>query len=171
MKRSDREAIHRMFDGHCAYCGTEITLKDMHADHVMAVVRKMEWTKNRDGMNTLRTTGEMWNPQYDKLENMLPSCRACNIEKSSSTLEDFRRGIARKTEVLMRNNATFRHAKRFNRITVNNEPLVFYFEKNIPEGVVYPDEWFYKYRWNGVVQSQECDNPSKRIVVKPTEGE
>ena len=32
--KSERQQIYDMFNGHCAYCGCEITLKQMQADHI-----------------------------------------------------------------------------------------------------------------------------------------
>lgn len=65
----DRKHIHAKFGGHCAYCGKEITVKDMQVDHI--------YPKRLGGP--------------DDLENLNPACRRCNHYKRGDTLEAFRR--------------------------------------------------------------------------------
>ena len=34
LSKADREAIHAMYAGHCAYCGEKLRLEDMQVDHM-----------------------------------------------------------------------------------------------------------------------------------------
>ncbi|MGN0223650.1 MAG: HNH endonuclease [Muribaculaceae bacterium] len=58
-----REQVWRMFDGHCAYCGHQITLKDMQVDHI---------TPKRNGGSNLP-------------HNLFPACPLCNHYKRATT--------------------------------------------------------------------------------------
>ena len=68
-------------------------------------------------------------PHRDTLENMNPACPPCNIDKHSFTLDGWRELMQRSNEVLMRDVSTFRRAVRYGLVTLNAEPIVFYFEK------------------------------------------
>jgi len=35
MKKINRELVHSKFGGRCAYCGVEITIKQMQVDHIV----------------------------------------------------------------------------------------------------------------------------------------
>lgn len=67
----DRNKVQSKYNGHCAYCGKEITVKDMQVDHILA--------KKNGGS--------------DDFENLNPSCRRCNHYKRSMNLESFRKYI------------------------------------------------------------------------------
>jgi hypothetical protein len=64
-----RKYIYGKFGGHCAYCGKEISIKDMQVDH----------------MHPKRSNGA------NGLENLMPSCRRCNHYKRANTLASFRK--------------------------------------------------------------------------------
>ena len=66
-----RIAVHAKCHGHCAYCGTPITMREMQIDHVTAL--------DRGGDNSLG--------------NLLPSCRQCNFYKGTWTLDWFRENL------------------------------------------------------------------------------
>lgn len=36
-----RELVYAKYNGHCAYCGSEITLKDMQVDHIKSVLTRL----------------------------------------------------------------------------------------------------------------------------------
>lgn len=105
---SERQQIYEKFGGRCAYCGCEITIKDMQADHVVP----------------LHLGGA------DDISNLYPACRACNHYKSTYTLERFREIIQRAPVVLMKGSATYRNIVRFGLIQHPEKPTVqFYFER------------------------------------------
>lgn len=64
-----RELVYAKFNGHCAYCGREIAYKDMQVDHIYA----------------------QYKGGSDDIDNLLPSCRACNFRKGTLSVEQFRR--------------------------------------------------------------------------------
>ena len=106
--KEEREQVYNMFDGHCAYCGCEITLKQMQADHIMP----------------LELGGD------DEISNLYPTCRSCNHYKHTLTIEKFRAALERMPGVLMRDNVTYRNAVRFGLIAHPQSPKIkFYFER------------------------------------------
>lgn len=133
-----RQQVFEMFGGRCAYCGCELPAKGWHADHVEPVWR--EWWKRKpketwefvDDHLVHRVEKQkvgMERPERDCIENMFPSCRACNIDKTAMSLDDWRKSLERKIKVLRDNYSAFRHAERFGLVTANEKPVVFYFEQ------------------------------------------
>lgn len=108
LTKSERQQIYAMFDGHCAYCGCEITLQQMQADHV----------------EPLELGGK------DDMTNLFPACRSCNHYKHTLTVEKFRRAVEHMPDVLIRDNVTYKNAVRFGLIKHPQNPhIVFYFER------------------------------------------
>ena len=69
----DRNYVHQKYNGHCAYCGRVITLKEMQVDHFVPKYKSMS-------MGTV-----VYHP-----DNLMPSCRSCNHYKRASPIEYFR---------------------------------------------------------------------------------
>jgi hypothetical protein len=118
-----RGQIHQKFGGRCAYCGQEITVKDMQVDHIIPkrhyseihgclIVKAKKFTEY--GLNDTR--------------NLNPACRPCNNRKSSCTLEEFREEIAAQVTRLRRDSNQFRLAERFGLVVATEQPVLFYFE-------------------------------------------
>ena len=127
--KSERQQIYDMFNGHCAYCGCEITLKQMQADHI----------------EPLELGGA------DKISNLYPSCRSCNHYKHTMTIERFRQALERMPSVLMRDSVTYKNAVRFGLIKHPENPKVkFYFEKyQTPRHGYWKYEWWSERDWDG----------------------
>lgn len=124
LTKAQRTTLRQMFDGCCAYCG--VALEDRwHADHFKHVERKMK--RLPDGR--LIYTGDVHRPERDTIENMMPACAPCNIDKHNLTLEDWRIKLQRAVAVLMRNQPTFRHAVRFGLLQETGAQVVFHFER------------------------------------------
>lgn len=128
--RIDREKIKNMFGGKCAYCGS--TLGDKwHVDHVEPVRRQSGDIKRQsDGTYKVVTTAKMSRPENHNDGNLFPACVSCNIHKSASTVEGFRRVLRRHIESLNEatNYSIYRHAKRFGLVTETEAPIIFWFE-------------------------------------------
>lgn len=111
-----RQQVYNMFDGHCAYCGCELEMKDMQVDHVESVFLTNYWnTMDSDELNNIK--------------NYMPACRACNFYKGSWKLEQFRENL---TTMLYRNlakNFNYKLLKKYELIKEDIKPVVFYFEK------------------------------------------
>lgn len=114
LTKAERLIVYDKCGGHCAYCGCEITMQQMQADHVIP----MQY------YDSYKTMGI----DIDSVDNMLPACRSCNNYKHTFSLENFRTAIERWPQVLSRGNVTYRNAVRFGMVTPNPHPVVFYFE-------------------------------------------
>lgn len=132
-----REKLFQMFGGSCAYCGVPL-VKGWHADHVEPIMR--EWWKKPIVQRAEVIDGHIrvWDepqkvgclyPERDVLENLFPSCRACNIDKGGCSLEIWRQSLEQRVEACRRNDSAFRHAERFGRVVIVTVPLIFHFEK------------------------------------------
>lgn len=130
LTKKQRAVVFEMFGGHCAYCGIELS-KGWHADHVAPIYRKtkMVRTEGRFGSYKYVQTGECFNPENDHAGNFMPSCRPCNIDKNVLELEDWRRSLERKPQVLRDNYSAWRHAERFGLVAQIGTKIVFHFER------------------------------------------
>lgn len=75
-----RAAIFRSYKEKCAYCGRRIQQRDMHIDHIVPANRgeiadeeKKAYIAELEEQNFI----------VDSIENYLPSCGACNLDKSN----------------------------------------------------------------------------------------
>ena len=118
-KKIDREEVYNKCGGHCAYCGNEITIKQMQIDHIEPLFRnhtdsQLEHYKRERGTN--------------EIDNLLPSCGRCNKWKSTFRLEDFRKVVKTSINRLERDTPNFNLARDFGLVSVNDIEVVFYFE-------------------------------------------
>ncbi|MGN1210360.1 MAG: HNH endonuclease, partial [Candidatus Cryptobacteroides sp.] len=115
MDKRTRTLVYYKFDGHCAYCGCELEMKDMQIDHIVPKCRGEErWVE------TIGT---------DDIENLNPSCRMCNYYKRMNDLETFRDNLS---DMLMRNVRRpfdYRLALKYGLIKEDVQRVKFYFEK------------------------------------------
>lgn len=102
-----RELVYQKYDGHCAYCGRELAMKDMQVDHIVS----------------------RYNNGTDDLDNLNPACRMCNFRKGVYTIEQFRREIQDQAKTAMR---TFgnRMSAVYGLISYTPHEITFYFEKH-----------------------------------------
>lgn len=127
LTKSQRAALREMFGGMCAYCGKPLPEKGWHADHVEAILRKIKYGHDSDGNMTIKQIG-CYKPENERSDNYFPSCAKCNIEKSAGSVEDFRRRLERKVEVLRRNNANWNHLERFGIVAIVKPKVIFHYE-------------------------------------------
>ena len=66
-----RQKVYEKYNGHCAYCGKTIALKDMQVDHILP---------KRNGGT-------------DDIDNLNPSCRLCNHYKRAAGIKTFRNDL------------------------------------------------------------------------------
>ena len=119
MAKIDRQKVYDKCNGHCGYCGKEITLKQMQVDHIQAHWHSMS---ESDAQRVGITKGS-----HD-LDNLMPTCARCNKWKSTWTVEQFRREISLQVKRLNEYSPGYRLAKDFDLIDENLNEVVFYFE-------------------------------------------
>ena len=115
----NREEVYNKCGGHCAYCGNDITIKQMQIDHKEPLFRN-HTDKQLEHYKRERGTNDM--------DNLLPSCGRCNKWKSTFTIEDFRKIVGASLVRLERDTPNYRLARDFGLLTENNIDVVFYFE-------------------------------------------
>ena len=103
----DRQKVYDKYNGHCAYCGKAITIKDMQVDHILS---------KRNGGT-------------DDITNLNPSCRMCNHYKRAADNETFRNDLLGELIKRLMKIYIFRVALDYGMITINNWDKKFYFEK------------------------------------------
>ena len=115
-KTTNREKVYHKYGGRCAYCGRKIEIKAMHVDHY--------WPQHL----------AHFYPRLDnnREENLMPSCRKCNSCKGGLRPKAFRKELSLQVKRL-RKNAQFERALRFGQVTINERPIVFYFERKQSE--------------------------------------
>lgn len=129
MKKELREKIYNKYQGHCAYCGDEITYKQMQVDHIFPQA-KNHWIKGREVMQ--QHTNTPIPKDIDDFDNLNPACRKCNLWKGVFSIELFRSEILDQVKRANNYSANYRMAKKYGLITETAMPVVFYFE-NVSE--------------------------------------
>ena len=146
MKKKDRQLIFEKYGGRCAYCGCELT-KSFHVDEIEPVRRNYEFERGHwsepwmPGMSEIEMTekGVKWIEPRDvfvgythsermHIDNQMPTCASCNINKHSMSLEEFRSMIAGFMKHLNEVNTQYKIAKRYGLVQEISKPVVFYFE-------------------------------------------
>lgn len=123
----DREAVYKKYNGHCAYCGCDIKIKDMQVDHIYPTSRVIVKHDNLFGFGEKIDLNDV-----HELKNLNPSCRICNNFKNQYSLEDFREALEDRIRCLQAYSSAYRIALKYDLIQLTDKKVVFYFEKHIP---------------------------------------
>ncbi len=118
MTKNDRQAVFDKYEGRCAYCGCELS-KGWHADHVKPIRR------------SIKKNGKCRYPNRDSIENCMPACASCNINKHQMSIEEFRNLISGFMKHLNERNTQYKMAKRYGLVEEIDKEVRFYFEKQI----------------------------------------
>lgn len=110
LTKEQRKLVYQMYDGHCAYCGCDLELKDMQVDHINSVYR----------------SGVCDND----LNNLLPSCRQCNFYKGTGTIEQFRQKLKETMWRALKKTFQYRMMIKYDLIRENDRTIKFYFEEH-----------------------------------------
>lgn len=120
-----RDEVHEKCNWRCAYCGIEISLKEMQVEHMIPKanfeIYVGNWFKVPPFLKHLR----LW--QENHSDNLFPSCRKCNHYKSTMDLESFRREISKQLE-RVQENFNYSMAKRYWLIQETPKEIKFFFE-------------------------------------------
>lgn len=108
-----REEVYKKYNGHCAYCGCELEMKDMQVDHIKSKL-------------VSRTKGEEVD---NSIDNLNPSCRQCNYYKGGSGIEGFRKKIKSQLSHTCQSTFQTRLAMKYGMIMYKDWDGLFYFEK------------------------------------------
>jgi 5-methylcytosine-specific restriction endonuclease McrA len=123
LSKKDRQIVHDKFGGKCAYCGCEL-VKGWHVDHLEPVRRSYDFSHEKRKFIAAGVT----HPERENMDNYMPACASCNINKHSMSLEDFRSAIKGFMNHLNNISVQYKIAKRYGLLTENNIEVKFYFE-------------------------------------------
>lgn len=130
LNKKQRQIVFDKYGGRCAYCGCELE-KGWHADHLEPCRRivKTESVLQPEGYKKVERLIGYSNPDANHINNYMPACPSCNINKHSDTIERFRASIAQYVNSLNLYSVQYRMAKKFGLIQETGNPVVFHFEK------------------------------------------
>lgn len=112
----DRQKVWQKYSGHCAYCGCEITIKQMQVDHIRP---KLWFYKG--------VRSEIPEYHHDDLINLNPSCRQCNFYKSTFTIDEFRKQLL-SLHIRIQNPFINRLGEKYGIVSIKPFEGKFYFE-------------------------------------------
>lgn len=113
---SMRKAVYEKYDGHCAYCGVQITQRQMQIDHMESV-----YVCGLHGIE---------DDVVESIDNYMPSCRQCNLYKDTLTVEKFRDKLKGTLPRTLQANFHQLLAIRYGIIKIEEWDGLFYFEKH-----------------------------------------
>ena len=122
-----RQKVYEKYDGHCAYCGKKISIKDMQMDHIKPAwhnVSQEQLDKLAESENIRRI--EKGN---NDIENLNPSCRQCNFRKGTRGLEEFRKELELQAKRIIKYSFQVRQSLDYGLLEYHDHPVRFYFEK------------------------------------------
>lgn len=131
-----RELVYNKYSGHCAYCGKEITMKEMQIDHLYSKylyscykdkIEDMKAHPNRYSNYDIEHAKGFPN-DIDGIDNLMPACRSCNFRKSEMQLDTFREELRKQATTEMKRFQA-RQSADYGLIEHHDHPIVFYFEK------------------------------------------
>ena len=117
-----RRQVYDKYNGHCAYCGCELEYKDMQVDHIVAVGRSY-YDLDKEH-NEILQTGD-----FNRISNLMPSCRKCNFYKDMDDIEGLRNKIKNILSRSCVNTFQAQLAIRYGIITHHEWNGKFYFEQ------------------------------------------
>lgn len=110
-RKAERLAVHSLYGGRCAYCGTSIEIHEMQVDHFLPLRRR-----KKNGL------------ERDSIENKKPACRSCNHYKRGLLPENFRK-VLKKLHLRLAEIYHIRVAHAYGLIEIKPFDGLFYFEK------------------------------------------
>jgi len=117
MNKETRKFIHEKYNGHCAYCGIKMTIKEMQVDHLVSQFHFK-----------FKMAEKYTDKELNDIENLMPSCRVCNKWKSCHSVEHFRFEIQEQLKRLNEYSSNFRLAKKYGLVEEKPQSILFYFE-------------------------------------------
>ena len=125
ISKAIRQMVYDKYNGHCAYCGKGIAMKDMQIDHITPVMWAVYGTKKqRESIEQMVATGTM-----DSIDNDMPACRSCNYYKGMGDIESLRNRILTQLDHTCCSSFQVRLAMQYGMIEYKPWDGKFYFER------------------------------------------
>ena len=125
MKKKVREIVFNKYGGKCAYCGCDLE-KGWHVDELLPVIRS--YAEDFKNNKLVRKVSHVMYPERFNIDNQMPACASCNINKHSMSLEEFRKLIMGFLNHLNNISVQYKISKRYGLVKENIKPIVLYFE-------------------------------------------
>jgi 5-methylcytosine-specific restriction endonuclease McrA len=126
----NKQLIYNKFNGHCAYCGAEITIKEMQIDHIIPQNLFKQYVHNKFQIPYF--LDHLTESDVNHIDNLFPSCRSCNNYKNSNSLEYFRKMLNimlnEKHEYLFKSKSKMQIAINMGCLEISKWNGIFYFE-------------------------------------------
>ena len=126
ISKATRLLVYKKYNGHCAYCGKEIGIKDMQVDHIIPVMKSYYGIKEE----ALKVRQMVEDGSFNEIGNLMPACRACNYYKSMSDIEGLRQRILTELEHTCRSTFQTKLAMQYGMVEYKPWDGKFYFEKS-----------------------------------------
>ena len=123
-----RRQVYDKYNGHCAYCGCELEYKDMQVDHIVAVGRYY-YDLDKEH-NEILQTGD-----FNRISNLMPSCRTCNHYKRAESLEYFRKAVSTIPQKLGERQYIYKVGMAYGFYDDQPREVKFYFEREAEQYV------------------------------------
>lgn len=133
MNKKERQQIFDKYNGRCAYCGCDLQ-KGWHVDHAEPIRRGLKYKKDANGKYLYDENGEHFKEYYEThpdrnvVQNYMPACVSCNINKRSDTIEQFRKNIQGYLNSLNLRMVQYKMVKKYGLVQETNKPVIFHFE-------------------------------------------
>lgn len=127
VSKKNREIIFNKYGGRCAYCACELE-KGWHVDELLPVERQRKFVNGKWITDKSKYPSGMKYPEHLNINNQMPACPSCNINKRYLSIEEFRNLIAGFMKHLNEVSTQYKIAKRYGLVKETIEPIVFYFE-------------------------------------------
>lgn len=122
-----RVEIYNKYNGKCAYCGSDINIRQMQVDHIIPKLNFIKHVTNKFRIPSFLR--HLTSEDMNHIDNLNPACGVCNKWKSAHDLELFRSEIEAQVKRLNEYSASYRMAKRYGLINENEIKIKFYFER------------------------------------------
>jgi 5-methylcytosine-specific restriction endonuclease McrA len=129
LTKKQRDAVKMKYGGRCAYCGCELSDR-WHADHLVPVMREVKTVRTEKGYRL--TSEKPMRPENDTIENLMPACPSCNIDKHILTIEEWRDDLQRTVNTLNSYSRAYKFARRFGLVEETGRSVSFHFEREKP---------------------------------------
>jgi len=120
-----RLKVYEKYNGHCAYCGKEIAMKDMQVDHITPIAYSIYGPIKQ--AEKVRQMFE--DDSINGIDNLMPACRSCNFYKGINDIERFRQRIFSELDHTCRSSFQVRLAMQYGMIEYKPWDGKFYFER------------------------------------------
>lgn len=130
MTKRQRTQVHSKYGSRCAYCGELVVYSMFQVDHIIPQSLFFAFVKNKFQVPAFLKHLNI--EDVDHIDNLNPACRKCNGFKSSFHLEFFRSELQSQLERAKKYSTNYRFALKYNQVKETPQPIVFYFEKDLP---------------------------------------